>query len=82
MEKPCRLKLKSGKEVFGVVWKEDTDFNSSYFFASSEEYRAYIVAKKNNDINTCNKIKTPINIDDVVGAETLKGIIPGKDMFL
>lgn len=83
LEKPCRLKLKSGKEVFGVVWKEDsTSHSNDYFFASSDEFQAYKKAKKENNVELCNKLKMDINIDFVVGAEALKGIIPGKDMFL
>ena len=82
-EKPCRLKLKSGKEVFGVVWKEDTTTNNTdYYFASSEEYSAYKKAKKENNAEACNRLRISINIDDVVGAEALKGLVPGKDMFL
>lgn len=82
-EKPCRLKLKSGKEVFGVVWEEKDHFNNAnYFFASSDGYESYKKAFQTNDKATCEKIKIPIDIDDVVGAELLKGIIPGKNMFL
>jgi hypothetical protein len=82
-EKPCRLKLKSGKEVFGVVWEEDSAHNKTdYYFASSDEFSAYKKAKEENNIDACNRLRMAINIDDVVGAEALKGLVPGKNMFL
>ena len=71
------MKMRSGKEVFGVIWEED----SSYFFASSIGYDSYIKAHANGDLEACNNLKTPVNIDDIIIAESLTGIIPGIDMF-
>lgn len=75
-EKPCRFRMLGGHDIYGVIWKDTTEQETNYYFSSSEEY---------NTIQQVGKPKkqdrTPINIDDIVAAEMLQGIIPGKDMF-
>lgn len=34
----CRFKLKSGKEVFGVVWEVETGDSCKLYFASVRDY--------------------------------------------
>lgn len=34
----CRFRLKSGKEVFGVIWEVDPGDKSRLYFASVQEY--------------------------------------------
>jgi hypothetical protein len=77
LEKPCRFRLKSGKEVYGVVW-EDTAKNNEplLFFASSDEFY-----HRHSKLNTT-EIGLPIDLNDIVAVEVLSGLIPGKDMFL
>ncbi len=36
--KHCRFKLKSGKEVFGVIWEVDSGEERRLFFASVRDY--------------------------------------------
>src|ERR1700751_6486700 len=36
-DQPCRFRLKSGKEVFGVIWEKPQPGNTSYYFASLSE---------------------------------------------
>jgi hypothetical protein len=62
-DQPCRFRMKSGKEVFGVIWEKPQSGNTSYYFASLSE--RYNRSQRNNSIGMM------INIEDVVGAELL-----------
>ncbi len=62
-DQPCRFRLKSGKEVFGVIWEKPQPGNTSYYFASLSE--RYNHSLRNNSIGMM------IDIDDVIGAELL-----------
>ncbi|MFM7022805.1 MAG: hypothetical protein ACKOXB_07475 [Flavobacteriales bacterium] len=36
----CRIKMKSGKEVYGVMWEENVTENKfRYYFSSSSDYQ-------------------------------------------
>ncbi|MBV6404035.1 MAG: hypothetical protein IT228_04325 [Flavobacteriales bacterium] len=39
--KHCRFKLRSGKEVFGVVWEVDSGGAQRIFFASVHDYERF-----------------------------------------
>ncbi|MCB0793106.1 MAG: hypothetical protein KDB88_00085 [Flavobacteriales bacterium] len=39
--KHCRFKLRSGKEVFGVVWEVETGAGSRVYFASVRDYERF-----------------------------------------
>lgn len=60
-DQPCRFKLKSGKEIFGVIW-ESPRGAKTYFFASLSE-RFHVRA---------GNIGMMIQLEDVVGAELLR----------
>lgn len=60
---PCRFRLKSGKEVFGVIWEKPQPGGPSFYFASLSE-------RFNRNLRG-SSIGMMINIDDVVGAELL-----------
>ena len=62
-DQPCRFRMKSGKEVFGVIWEKAQPGNTSYYFASLSE--RYNRRQRNSSIGMM------IDIDDVVGAELL-----------
>ncbi|MCU0431902.1 MAG: hypothetical protein MUC87_00440 [Bacteroidia bacterium] len=56
-DRPCRFKLKSGKEFFGVI-RETPRGTANYFFTTlSERHKS--------------GMGILINLDDVVGAEVL-----------
>ena len=74
--KPCKFKLRSGKDVYGVVWKDGSEYSKNYYFSSSEDYN--LITKRGVESES---LRTPVNLDDIVAAEALQGIIPGKDMF-
>lgn len=62
-DQPCRFRMKSGKEVFGVIWEKPQMGDVSFYFASLSE--RYSGTKRNSSIGMM------INIEDVVGAELL-----------
>ena len=35
----CRFKLRSGREVYGVIWEVNTPNERSLYFASVQEYK-------------------------------------------
>jgi hypothetical protein len=63
-DQPCRFRLKSGKEVYGVIWEKAQPGNTSYYFASLSE--RYNRTRRNTSIGMM------IDIEDVVGAELLR----------
>ena len=62
-DQPCRFKLKTGKEVFGVIWEKKGNENASYHFASLSEW-----SHRSHKANTVGMM---ICLDDIVGAELL-----------
>ena len=62
-DQPCRFRLKSGKEVFGVIWEKPQPGSPSYYFASLSE--RFNRSMRNSSIGMM------IDIEDVVGAELL-----------
>lgn len=63
--KPCRFKMRSGKEVFGVIWEKSSGSFAKYYFASlAERFSARIK-------NESREIGMIIDLNDVVGAELL-----------
>lgn len=66
-DRPCRFKLKSGKEVFGVIWENPGD-HPSYFFATlSERF----------DSRNKTNFGMAIVLDDIVGAELINSSLVG-----
>jgi hypothetical protein len=62
-DQPCRFKLKTGQEVFGVIWEQT---HGSYYFASlGERFRRQHVQTQGSSFGTI------IDIDQIVGAELL-----------
>ena len=66
-KRPCKFKLKSGKEVFGVIWKN----NNQLFFSSLEGYRS--ISRMSID-QMDNSLSTLISEDDIIGAEIIPAI--------
>jgi len=70
-DKYCRFKLRSGKEVYGVIWENAQGEMVEHYFASAVERDKFKHAEQVNDIDTCEKIKTPVNIDEIIDAQQL-----------
>jgi len=70
-ERACRFRLKSGKEVFGVIWETMKQDRIVHYFASAVERVRYKKAEAINDMETCNKLVTEVDIEEIVSAEPL-----------
>lgn len=66
----CRLRLKSGKEVFGVLWEHERD-QSKLYFASHREHSAYRHALKLQQMDRMHRVALEVNPDDIIAVETL-----------
>ena len=67
----CMFKLRSGKTVYGIIWENAHGNKVEHYFASAVAREKYIRAEQLRDYETCEKIKTPVNIDEIVIAELL-----------
>ena len=59
-DQPCRFKLRSGNEVFGVVWEKAQPGGNQYYFSTLSERFSRLGA-----------IGMLIQLEDIVGAELL-----------
>lgn len=66
----CRFRLRSGKEVFGVLWEHEFDHNKLYF-ASQREHNAYRQALKLQQLDRAHRLALEINPDEIIGVESL-----------
>lgn len=62
IESPCRFILKSGKEIFGRVFKRSSD---ELFFASNGEFQKWKLS------NSEKQIGVRIKVDDIVYVERI-----------
>jgi hypothetical protein len=67
----CKFKLKGGKEVFGIIWENKYDNELMYFFATAAERMQYKIAEQVNDLSACERLKTTVELEDIVLAEPL-----------
>ncbi|HLG01985.1 MAG TPA: hypothetical protein VI731_00220 [Bacteroidia bacterium] len=68
-DQPCRFRLKSGKEIYGVIWEKPQSAGSKYFFASLSERFGSGMKNKNIGIS--------IDLDEIVRAERINGALVG-----
>ena len=68
---PCKFKLRGGKEVFGVIWENNYGNQLLHFFSTAAERMRYKIAEQMNDRITCERLKTPVELEDIVLAEPL-----------
>ena len=66
-KKPCKFILRSGKEVFGVVWEEDQANSTKYFFSSAVQY----MKAKIKSSAELKQLAYPITLDELIHAELL-----------
>ncbi len=68
--KHCRFRLKSGKDVYGIVWEDENNGESTLHFSSAAE------AGKLLQTNVLDVFHLQsdfiINADDIVGAEPVQ----------
>lgn len=67
----CRIKLRSGKEVFGVLWEEMSDSQKAIYFASFIEHKK-IMSEKRRAIMNDEASLLKLSLDDILGIEPIK----------
>lgn len=67
-DRPCRFKLKSGKEFFGVIWENASEGEPKYYFATMGE---------RFDVRNQNNFGVRVDLDDIVGAEMINSSLVG-----
>ncbi len=68
---PCKFKLRGGREIFGVIWENSYGNNLMHFFSTTAERMRYKIAEQRNDRLALDRLKTPVELEDVVLAEPL-----------
>lgn len=66
----CRLRLRSGKEVFGVLW-EDERSRDRLFFASHGEHKALQHAMALKQDVPSSRIALEVSPEDIIAVESL-----------
>ena len=70
--KPCRFKLRSGKEVFGVIWEVETTDKTGLV---GESKRLYFESIRDDQLlqqATCEPISVwPMQADEIVHVESI-----------
>lgn len=62
----CKIRLRSGKEVFGVLWEELNETDRAIYFASYIEHKKrYSSTDKGNAEN----LSIKLNEDEILGIE-------------
>lgn len=63
----CRFVLRSGKEVFGVVWKASSQDEDTYYFSSVSEHKSF---SETHDLCVAPN-KLLVKVDDILLAERI-----------
>lgn len=66
----CKIKLRSGKEVFGVLWEEMTETDRAIYFASYIEHKRHI--DEPPVLSKENSAKIALEIEDILGVEPVR----------
>ena len=70
--KPCRFKLRSGKEVFGVIWEVETTDKLGAVSESKRLYFASIRDYERLQRDTLQPIQVwPVQADEIVHVESI-----------
>lgn len=68
--KHCRFRLKSGKDVYGIVWEDENSCESTLHFSTAAEAGKLL---QTNVLDVFHlQSDFVINADDIVGAEPVK----------
>ena len=65
----CRFKLKSGKEVYGIIWQVSVEDKPGYFFTSASQKEKIETSK--NRLEMIQELGLELDINDVVMSENL-----------
>lgn len=70
LHKHCRIKLRSGKEVFGVLWEDYVNNTLSLFFASNIDHQR-LLSKRNHAEPGLAPNGQEISFEDILHVESL-----------
>ena len=65
----CRFKLKSGKEVYGIIWQVSVEDSPAYFFTSASQKEKIETCE--NRLEMIQELGFELDINDVVMSENL-----------
>ena len=65
----CRFKLKSGKEVYGIIWQVSVEDAPAYFFTSASQKDK--IETSQNRLEMIQELGFELDINDVVMSENL-----------
>tara|TARA_B110000285_G_scaffold53283_1_gene60634 strand:- start:190 stop:429 length:240 start_codon:yes stop_codon:yes gene_type:complete len=65
----CRFKLKSGKEVYGIIWQISVEDAPAYFFTSASQRDK--IETSENRLEMIQELGFELDINDVVMSENL-----------
>ena len=65
----CRFRLKSGKEVYGVIWEVSNGDKTEYYFSTLNEHNIMIRKADFRGISSSARV----DLNDIVAAEKLVG---------
>ncbi len=63
----CKIKLRSGKEVFGVLWEDIPETQKAIYFASYIEHKKIMASQKSLLAKPEAMLK--LELDDILGIE-------------
>jgi len=69
LEKPCRFRLKSGREIYGVIRQAVNATSTDFLFASNRDYSLFLKAEISDGVFF------PLQRDEIVAAEVLDDLI-------
>ncbi|MBL4704147.1 MAG: hypothetical protein JKY54_06480 [Flavobacteriales bacterium] len=64
----CRFKLKSGQEIYGVLWEVESAKGTDLYYTSL--FNATKI-RSNNDFQLATEIGQPMQLDEIILAERL-----------
>lgn len=70
LHKHCRIKLRSGKEVFGVLWEDYVNNTLSLFFASNIDHQRFLSTGNYSDTGLAPN-RQQISFEDILHVESL-----------
>lgn len=71
-EKPCKIRLKSGKEVYGVMWEKKLDGNKNIYFTSHILHERYRRSIEEDDYSFYQKYANLLTLEEILKVEPLK----------
>jgi hypothetical protein len=65
----CRIKLRSGKEVYGVLWQDLSETDKAIYFASYIAHKKMLAKQKSGSLT---EIPLRLSLEDILGIEPIE----------